>query len=31
MNDMRQQVDYAIMLYCDNESTIYLTKNPMFH
>ena len=31
MNNLHQQVDYAIMLYCDNQLTIYLTKNLVFH
>ncbi|XP_039014812.1 secreted RxLR effector protein 161-like [Hibiscus syriacus] len=30
MNDLHQSVDYAVMLYCDNQSTIRLAENPVF-
>jgi hypothetical protein len=31
MNDLHQQVDYAVPLYCDNQSAIRLAENPVFH
>ncbi|KAE8663053.1 hypothetical protein F3Y22_tig00113123pilonHSYRG00166 [Hibiscus syriacus] len=31
MNNLHQPVDYAIPLYCDNQSTIRLAENPVFH
>ncbi|KAE8665560.1 PLAC8 family protein [Hibiscus syriacus] len=31
MNNLHQPVDYAISLYCDNQSTIRLAENPVFH
>ena len=31
MNDLYQAVDYAIPLYCDNQSAIRLAENPVFH
>ncbi|KAE8728709.1 hypothetical protein F3Y22_tig00004111pilonHSYRG00116 [Hibiscus syriacus] len=31
MNNLHQPVDYAITLYCDNQSTIRLAENPVFH
>ncbi|KAE8704364.1 PLAC8 family protein [Hibiscus syriacus] len=31
MNNQHQPVDYAIPLYCDNQSTIRLAENPVFH
>ncbi|KAL6312965.1 hypothetical protein AAG906_038534 [Vitis piasezkii] len=31
MNDLHQLVDYAVPLYCDNQSTVRLAENPVFH
>ncbi|CAL5438518.1 unnamed protein product [Camellia sinensis] len=31
MNDLHQLVDYAIPLYCDNQSAVRLAENPVFH
>ncbi|KAH9723693.1 hypothetical protein KPL70_007207 [Citrus sinensis] len=31
MNDLHQPVDYAVLLYCDNQSAIRLAENPVFH
>ncbi|RVW35720.1 Retrovirus-related Pol polyprotein from transposon RE1 [Vitis vinifera] len=31
MNDLHQLVDYAVPLYCDNQSAIRLAENPVFH
>ncbi|KAL5854297.1 hypothetical protein ACOSQ4_004099 [Xanthoceras sorbifolium] len=31
MNDLHQQVDYAVPFYCDNQSAIRLAENPIFH
>ena len=31
MNDLHQPVDYAVPLYCDNQSAIRLAENPVFH
>ncbi|KAA3467751.1 Integrase, catalytic core [Gossypium australe] len=31
VEDFHQKVDYAITLYCDNQSTIRLAENPVFH
>lgn len=31
MNDLYQQIDYAIPLYCNNQSVIRLVENPIFH
>ncbi|KAE8676439.1 hypothetical protein F3Y22_tig00111614pilonHSYRG00169 [Hibiscus syriacus] len=31
MNNLHQPVDYAIPLYCDNQSAIRLAENPVFH
>ncbi|KAE8708930.1 hypothetical protein F3Y22_tig00110332pilonHSYRG00561 [Hibiscus syriacus] len=31
MNNLHQPVDYAISLYCDNQSAIRLAENPVFH
>lgn len=31
MNDLYQQIDYAIPLYCNNQSAIRLVENPIFH
>ncbi|KAE8668864.1 tir-nbs resistance protein [Hibiscus syriacus] len=31
MNNLHQPVDYAILLYCDNQSAIRLAENPVFH
>ncbi|KAE8679564.1 tir-nbs resistance protein [Hibiscus syriacus] len=31
MNNLHQPVDYAIPLYCDNQSAIRLAENPIFH
>ncbi|KAE8732274.1 hypothetical protein F3Y22_tig00002237pilonHSYRG01326 [Hibiscus syriacus] len=31
MNNLHQPVDYAIPLYCDNQSTIRLAENHVFH
>lgn len=31
MNDLYQLIDYATLLFYDNQSTIRLAKNPVFH
>ncbi|KAL5567911.1 hypothetical protein UlMin_024486 [Ulmus minor] len=31
MNNLHQPVDYAVPLYCDNQSAIRLAENPVFH
>jgi len=31
MNDLHQVTDYAIPLYCDNQSAVRLAENPVFH
>ncbi|KAE8704559.1 tir-nbs resistance protein [Hibiscus syriacus] len=31
MNYLHQPVDYVVLLYCDNQSTIQLAENPVFH
>ena len=31
MNDLHQLVDYAVPLYCDNQSAVRLAENPVFH
>ena len=31
MNDLHQRVDYAVPLYCDNQSAVRLAENPVFH
>jgi hypothetical protein len=31
MSNLKQQRDYPVQLYCDNESAIRLTENPVFH
>ncbi|KAJ8759097.1 hypothetical protein K2173_004103 [Erythroxylum novogranatense] len=31
MKDLRQSIDYAIPLYCDNLSAVRLAENPVFH
>ena len=31
MNNLHQLVDYAVPLYCDNQSAIRLMENPVFH
>ncbi|XP_068644967.1 uncharacterized mitochondrial protein AtMg00810-like [Aristolochia californica] len=31
MNNLHQPVEYAIPLYCDNQSEIRLAENPVFH
>ncbi|PHT67591.1 hypothetical protein T459_27078 [Capsicum annuum] len=31
LKDLRQTVEYAIPLYCDNQSAIRLAENPAFH
>ncbi|XP_019054137.1 PREDICTED: uncharacterized protein LOC109115027 [Nelumbo nucifera] len=31
LKDLRQPTDYAVPLYCDNQSAIRLAKNPIFH
>ncbi|XP_042448038.1 secreted RxLR effector protein 161-like [Zingiber officinale] len=31
MNNLHQLVDYTIPVYCDNQSTIHLAENPVFH
>ncbi|KAI3500109.1 hypothetical protein L1887_35925 [Cichorium endivia] len=31
MEDLHQKVDYAVPLYCDNQSAICLAENPVFH
>lgn len=30
MKDMHQPVDYAVPLYCDNQSVVQLVENPVF-
>ena len=31
MKDLNQPIDYAVPLYCDNQFTIRLAENPVFH
>ena len=31
MSNLKQQRDYPVQLYCDNESAIQLAENPVFH
>lgn len=31
MNDQHQLVNYSVSLYCDNQSTVCLAENPVFH
>ncbi|XP_048228320.1 secreted RxLR effector protein 161-like [Ricinus communis] len=31
MENLHQPVDYAVPIYCDNQSVISLVKNPVFH
>ena len=31
MKDLNQLIDYAVPLYCDNQSAIHLTENSAFH
>ncbi|XP_068644922.1 secreted RxLR effector protein 161-like [Aristolochia californica] len=31
MNNLHQPVEYAVPLYCDNQSAIRLAENPVFH
>ncbi|XP_042423573.1 uncharacterized mitochondrial protein AtMg00810-like [Zingiber officinale] len=31
LNNLHQLVDYAVPIYCDNQSAIRLAKNPIFH
>ncbi|XP_042445550.1 secreted RxLR effector protein 161-like [Zingiber officinale] len=31
MNNLHQPVDYAVPVYCDNQSAIRLAENPIFH
>lgn len=31
MIDLYKLIDYAIPLYCDNQSAICLAENPIFH
>ena len=31
MSNLKQQRDYPVQLYCDNESAIRLVENPVFH
>ena len=31
MQDLHQPVDYALPLYCDNQSAVRLAENPVFH
>ena len=31
MKDLEQPVDYAVPLYCDNQSAISLVENLVFH
>ena len=31
MKDLYQPIDYAVPLYCDNQSAISLVENPVFH
>lgn len=31
LQDLHQPTDYAIKLYCDNQSAIRLAENPIFH
>ncbi|XP_019056135.1 PREDICTED: uncharacterized protein LOC109115933 [Nelumbo nucifera] len=31
LKDLRQPTDYAVPLYCDNQSEIRLAENPIFH
>ncbi|KAJ8747772.1 hypothetical protein K2173_011424 [Erythroxylum novogranatense] len=31
MKDLHQPIDYAVPLYCDNQSAIRLAENPIFH
>ena len=31
MSNLKQQRDYPVQLYCDNESAIRLAENPVFH
>ena len=31
MQDLHQQIDYVMPLYCDNQSTVRLAENPVFH
>lgn len=31
MKDLYQEVNQTVTLYCDNQSALRLTKNPVFH
>ena len=31
MKDLNQPINYAVPPYCDNQSTICLIENPIFH
>ncbi len=31
IKDLHQTIDYAVPLYCDNQSTISLAKNPILY
>ena len=31
MKVLHQQVDYGVLLHCDNQSAIRLAENPVFH
>lgn len=31
LKNLRQPIDYAVPLYCDNLSAIRLAENPIFH
>ena len=31
MKDLRQEINDAVTLYCDNLSTVRLVENPVFH
>lgn len=31
MNDLHQLMDYAILLYCDNQLVVHVTENLVFH
>lgn len=31
MNDLRQLIDYVVLLYCDNQLAMHLTENLVFY